>query len=240
MEGKEYYAQIWRMLDTSVDANLQFAKLVMKQEPFNTKYFFCDYSYEIIKWIAVTIFSVKSKDVDDFIYTLYGDYFEFVSNPIDQSNKPQWYQLKSYKGLNDMKLKSWLMKNSHQFFARKKKREDQRSSAENELIDFVDYEALLSVGDNQESLSDEECIYRERLSRAWNALSDKDKTILKCLILKKTNWNDAFEELNVFINPREGRQVMETWTDKRKQDALAMMKIRAVQHLTNKFNQVKK
>lgn len=239
MADKNQYMDMWRMLDTSVDANLQFAKLVIKGEPCNTKYFFGDYSYEIIKWIAITVFSVKAKFVDDFIYTLYGDYFEFVANPIGDDNKPQWYQLSSYKGYNNMKLKSWLMNNSHQYFARKKKKEDLRALSEGEMLDFVDYEALVNLGDSQENLSDEECIYRERLNKAWSLLSDKDKKIINKLIIEKLNWKDAFEELKEFINPRDGRQVMESWTDKRKQDALAMMKIRAVQHLSKKFNEVK-
>lgn len=239
MRDREQYTQLWQELDSSVNANLQFAQLVIRQEPYNTKYFFGDYSYEIIKWIGISIFSIKANEVENFIYRIYGDYFEFVTNPIDDFNQPQWYQLKSYKGLNDMKLKSWLMKNSHQFFARKKKNEDKRISNEGELIEFVDYESLLGLGDSQECLSDEDCIYRERLSKAWSSLSEKDKNILHYLILEKLNWQDAFDELNEYIKPRGGRQVMETWTDKRKQDALAMMKVRAVKHLTKRFNQVK-
>ena len=70
-------------------------------------------------------------------------------------------------------------------------------------------------------------------------MSDKDRNVLTHLILEKMYWEDAFEELKEFINPREGKQVMESWSDKRKQDALAMMKIRAVQHLTKQFNQLK-
>lgn len=240
MADKEKYKDMWRMLNTSVDANLRFAQFVIDREPCNTKYFFGDYSEEIIKWIAISVFSVKAKFLDDFIYTLYGDYFEFVANPIDKNNKPQWYQLRSYKGYNGMKLKSWLMNNCHQYFARKKKKEDLRALNESEMLDFVDYEALVNLGDSQENLSDEECIYRDRLNKAWQLLKDKDKKVIKCLILEKKNWQDAFEELNEYINPREGRHVMETWNDKRKQDALAMMKIRAVEHLSKRFNEVKK
>lgn len=239
MTEKEKYINIWNNLNSSVDANLQFAKLVITQEPNNTKYFFGDYSYEIIKWIAATIFNAKAKDLDNFIYKLYGDYFEFVANPINEFNLPQWYQLKSYKGLNNMKLKSWLMKNSHQFFARKKKNEERKAFAENEMIDFVDYEALLGLGKSTDNMSDKDCVYQECLKKAWAKLSDKDRNVLTHLILEKMYWEDAFEELKELINPREGKQVMESWSDKRKQDALAMMKIRAVQHLTKRFNQLK-
>ena len=81
MIEKDKYIDLWNSLNSSVDANLQFAKFVITQEPNNTKYFFGDYSYEIIKWIAATIFNAKAKDLDNFIYKLYGDYFEFVANP---------------------------------------------------------------------------------------------------------------------------------------------------------------
>ncbi len=236
---KEQYEKLWLSLDLSVDANLQFARHVMDREPYNTKYFFGDYSYEIIKWIAITLFSVRASETDDYIYKIYGDYFEFVTNPIDDFNQPQWYQLKTYKGLNNMKLKSWLMKNAHQYFARKKKADDKRNFVEGEMIEFVDYEVLLGLGDSHESLSDEDCIYRKRLAAAWSRLSEKDKDIIQHLVLDKLNWRDAFDELSEYLNPKGGRQVMETWSDLRKQKALAMMKSRAVEHLTNRFNQVK-
>lgn len=233
------YVDLWQLLDSSIDANLRFAELVINQEPNNTRFFFGDYSYDIIKWIAITIYSVNAKEADKVIYQLYGDYFDFVSNPIDDLKKPQWYQLKSYKGINDMKLKSWLMKNAHQFFARKKQKEDKKNISEGELLDIVDYEALLGLGDSQESLTDNECIYRDRLSKAWAALSEKDKNILHYLVIEKLYWEDAFDELNEYINPRNGRQVMRGWSDKRKQDALAMMKAQAVKHLIKKFNSFK-
>lgn len=233
------YSDLWKLLDSSIDANLQFAQYVIIQEPNNTKFFFGDYSYDIVKWIAISIYSVNAKEADNVIYQLYGDYFEFVTNPIDDFNKPQWYQLKSYKGLNDMKLKSWLMKNAHQFFARKKQKDDKKKISEGEILDIVDYEALLGLGDSQESLTDCECIYRDRLAKAWSALSEKDKNVLHFLVIEKLYWEDAFDELNEYINPRDGRQVISSWSDKRKQDALAMMKAQAVKHLIKKFNSLK-
>lgn len=238
MKGEEKYQDLWKKLNTSVEANLQFAQFVVKQEPNNIKYFFGNYSYEIIKWIAATIYNAKASEIDDIVCKIYGDYFEFVANPINDFDQPQWYQLKSYKGLNEMKLKSWLMKNSHQYFARKKKIEEKNAFIESEMIDFVDYEALLGLENSTECMSDKDCVYQERLKKAWIALSEKDQCVLTHLVLEKMYWEDAFDELKDFINPREGKQVMETWSDKRKQDALAMMKVRAIQHLTKRFNQL--
>lgn len=51
MTEKEKYINIWNNLNSSVDANLQFAKLVITQEPNNTKYFFGDYSYLLAELI---------------------------------------------------------------------------------------------------------------------------------------------------------------------------------------------
>lgn len=239
MKEAENYTSLWDALDSSVEANLKFARLVINQEPKNIKFFFGPYSYEILKWISLTVFSAKGKDVEENIYQIYGDYFEFVSNPIDDKNRPEWYQLTSYKGKNGLKLKSWLMNHSHQYFARKKMISDKLKSNEDEILEYIDYEALLGIGDSMESLSDEECVYRERLAKAWAALSDKDKNILRILVIEKTNWKRAFDEIREYINPRDGMQVIESWNDKRKQDALAMLKIRAVTHLRNRFNQVK-
>lgn len=233
------YEELWKMLPSSVDANLRFAQLVINSEPCNTRYFFGDYSYEIIKWIAISVYSANAKEIDDLIRNLYGEYFEFVTYPVDDLNQPQWRQLKLYKGAKGLKLRSWLMKNSHQHFVKKKMVEKLRAANEDRLADFVDYQKIIETCANTEDITDEEYINRVCLNQAWASISEKDKTILLCLIIKKMSWKDAFDKLSGYINPREGRQAMETWTDKRKQDALALMKIRALKHLSVKFNQLK-
>lgn len=235
MDKKRQYEELWCLLSTSVSANLQFAQYVINQEPINTKYFFGDYSYDIVKWIAIKLFDARGEEIDKTLCRIYGDYFEFVTGPYNDINQPQWYQLRTYKGENKMKLKSWLMKNAGRDFARKRKNFQKIANSEREMLDYVDYESLLSLEKDQDDMRDEQYIYKKRLKRAWDTLSDKDKDIIHYLVIEKLNWEDAFEELSHYINPRKGKEVMKTWDSKRKQDAIAVLKGRAIKHLIKRF-----
>lgn len=234
---ENYYSNLWKKLDNDIPSNIQFAQLVYQQEPLNTRYFFGDYSYPILKWIAISFF--RKDQIENVIYTLYGDYYEFVSYPIDDFNNTQWYQLKTYRGENGMKLKTWLMSNFYQYFTKRKIKIEKQHDKENGLLDFIDYVSLISLDICDNELSDEEHYCRERLKKAWQLLSDKDKRIIDYLVIEKLHWRDAYEELNCYIRPRNGREAMTSWTDKRKQDALAMMKARAIEHLAERFNKTK-
>ncbi len=239
MGKREEYEQLWSQLPLKVEANLAFAGLVANGESINTKYFFGDYSFPILKWVIITLYAPKNKDIREVLYQFTGDYYDFVSGPLDDNNRPQWYQLTSYRGDNGLKLKTWLQSHGYQYFSKKKIKSDKQSSSESELIEFVDYEALLGLEDGNAECSDKDLSYRERLQRSWSTLSERDKNILHFLVIEKLHWEDAYDELNCYINPREGRAVMEQWSDKRKQDALSLMKARAIKHLVKRFNELK-
>lgn len=239
MVKREEYKQLWVRLPSDVEANLTFARLVIIGEPLNTEYFFGEYSFPILKWIIITLYAPKNKDFREVLYQFTGDYYDFVSGPYDDNNKPQWYQLTSYRGDNGLKLKTWLRSHGYQYFSKKKIKSDKQSSSESELIEFVDYEALLGLENGTAEYSDKDLLYRERLQRAWSTLSERDKNILHFLVIEKLHWEDAYDELNCYINPHKGRGVMEKWSDKRKQDALSLMKARAIKHLVKRFNDLK-
>lgn len=240
MSNKEKYKELWELLPSDIKANLAFAHLVASGEPVNTQYFFGDYSLPILKWVIITLYTPKNTDIREVLYQFSGDYYDFVSSPVDENNKPQWYQLTSYRGDNGLKLKTWLQSHGYQYFSKKKIKTDKQSNSESELIEFVDYEALLGVEDGSDECSDKDLVYRKRLQRAWNELSERDKNILHILVVEKLHWKDAYDELNAYMKPREGRAVMEQWSDKRKQDALSLMKGRAIKHLIKRFNEQKR
>jgi hypothetical protein len=236
MQSLEYYKSLWARLPKDIPANLEFAKLVSEEEINNIQYFFADYSVPIIKWIAITIYS--NKPLKYIIPFITSDYFFFAAEPIDKKGK-HWKQLTSYKGINGQKLKSWLMHNAHQWFARKHSKQQKKENIEGELLEFVDYESLLMLGNDIADYSAEELIYLKRLQKAWNLLSEKDKDIIQILIIDKLHWIDAYDELKDHIKPKKGKAAMESWPNKKKQDALASLKGRAVRHLIEKFNIVK-
>lgn len=97
MGKREEYEQLWSQLPLKVEANLAFAGLVANGESINTKYFFGDYSFPILKWVIITLYAPKNKDIREVLYQFTGDYYDFVSGPLDDNNRPQWYQLTSYR-----------------------------------------------------------------------------------------------------------------------------------------------
>lgn len=231
------YKDLWNKLPFDIPSNIHFAKLVSEEEPVNSHFFWSNYSKPILKWIAVSVYA--GHKLEDIIPLIMTQYYMFVSNPFIE-NKPQYYQLTSYKGLNELKLESWLKRNGKQYFVKEEKKKVKQNNDATDLLEFVDYEALLSLDSEEKELNDEELRNRESLKAAWNLLSDKDKDVLHLLVIQKIYWEDAYDELNQYISPKGGRQVMEGWSNKRKQDALANMKARAIEHLVMKFNKVKR
>lgn len=235
---QEKYKKLWEKLPTDVAANLEFAKLVMLGEYHNQVYFFGDYSEPILRFICVKVFS--SHKIEDAIITIKSEYYEFVAKPYDKkSHKPQWYLLKRYEGRNGLKLKGWLSNNSIHHFSRLKTKSDNEEKNKSELLDFMDYETLLSKDCYESEQSDEELVRNNRAKKAFEMLSEKDQDVINCLVLEKMHWTEAYERLNVYMKPRKGREVMETWSTKRKQDALAVLKARAIEHLQARYNNVK-
>lgn len=232
------YKELWDKLPTDVSANLEFAKFVAQEEPSHSRYFWGEYSIPILKWIALTVYS--NKPIEEVVPSIMAQYYFFVIRPIDEKNKPQYYQLRAYKGLNGLKLETWLKRNGRQHFVKEVKEDEQRENNTTDLLEFVDYETLLSLDCEAIELNDEELRNRERLRAAWESLTEKDKDVLHQLVIEKSYWKDAYEDLRQYIFPKDGKQVMEEWTDKRKQDALALMKARAIEHLIVKFNTVKR
>lgn len=231
------YNDLWNKLSTNIAANLRFAELVSHEEPKNSRYFWGEYSNSILRWIAVSVYS--GHKMDDIIPQIMTQYYLFVSNPfIDY--KHHYYQLTSYKGLKDLKLESWLKRNSKQYFVKLEKKSARENIETADMLEFVDYEALLSLNSKEKDIDDADCSRSDCLSASWNLLSDKDKDVIHLLVIQKLHWEDAYDELNHYINPKGGRQVMEGWTNKRKQDALANLKARAIEHLIIKYNKVKK
>ena len=225
------YTQLWKDLPFDINANLEFARLIYEdEEAHNIRYFFDQFSIPILKWIALNVYS--GQQIDKTLPNILGMYLTFLWDP------KKWYQLKQYSGSNNLKLANWLKRNGVQWFTRKVSAENKRENQETDLIDYVDYNSLLSLSCYDENdKTDEELTRLHKLKHAWGQLNDQDKDILEILVIQKLHWSDAFEELNQYMNPIGGREQMQNWDDRHRQRALSALKARAILHLTNLFNQ---
>lgn len=230
------YKEFWNLLSTNVDANLKFAKKVADGDSIHQYYFFGEYSKPILSWIifhALYKAYLPSEERE-----IIGKYYEFVAGPFKEA-VPQWYQLLCYKGKNDEKLHSWLKRNGCQWFRKDKIKEEKENEKLSELLEYRAYDTLNDVEDDEDFVTDERLEKDRRLSVAWEQLNDKDREVLKLMVMKESHWSDAWEILNKYISPKAGRDVMLTWTSKRKQDALALLKERAIKHLEMRYNLLK-
>lgn len=226
------YKDFWSLLPKNVEANLKFAKEVAAGDTMHQYYFFGEYSEPILSWIIVhALYKSYTPNAEREIT---GQYYEFVAGPF-KDHTPQWSQLKWYKGINNEKLHSWLKRNGCQWFRRDKIKEEKELG---KLSEFKDCCALNDVEDDN-YLSDEQLIKEQKLQAAWGMLNDKDQEVLTLMVIKELHWSESWEALNKYINPREGREVMLTWTLKRKQDALSLLKGRAIEHLEARYNLLK-
>lgn len=231
----EAYKEFWNLLPTNVEANLKFAKEVAAGDSMHQYYFFGEYSKPILSWIIVhALYKSYTTNAERAIT---GQYYEFVAGPFKECI-PQWAQLKWYKGINNEKLHSWLKRNGCQWFRKDKNKEEKEWGKLSELLEFKDYGALNDVEDN-DYLSDEQLVKEQRLQTAWGMLSDKDQEVLTLMVIKELHWSESWEALNKHIHPRAGREVMLTWTPKRKQDAMALLKERAIEHLEARYKILK-
>lgn len=225
------YKEFWNLLPVNVEANLKFAKEVADGDTMHQYYFFGEYSKPILAWIIVHALYKSYTSGSEREIT--GKYYEFVSGPI-KDDIPQWAQLRWYKGINNEKLQTWLKRNGCQWFGKDRVKEGKELELLSELIEFKDYSALNDIED-EECISDEQLVRERKLQTAWGMLNDKDQEILTIMVIKELHWCESWETLNKHIHPRAGREVMSTWTPKRKQDALALLKERAIEHLEARY-----
>lgn len=232
----ESYKRIWSILPTSVEANLLFAKEVAAGNAIHQSYFFAEYSKPILSWIIVN--ALYKNDSPSAEREILGQYYEFVAGPFKESI-PQWSQLRWYKGLNKEKLHTWLKRNGCQWFRKINVKEEKSWTKLFSLIDISRDRALSEIED-EESISDVQLEKERYLNIAWGLLNEKDRKVLTMMVIDNKHWTESWIELSTFINPKCGRDIMNSWPPKLKQDSLARLKERALDHLSSRYKIVNK
>jgi len=116
-----------------------------------------------------------------------------------------------------------------------------KANSEEELLDYRDYESLLKCDQSEEEGDN---ITHTRMKRAFSKLKERDQKVLQYLVIDKKAGIDAYPLLEEYIHPQSkdgmtGDEVKKAWTTKQKQDAVSLMKGRALQYLLVKYNEEK-
>ena len=224
----------WKNLDKRLrdDAgyalNRELAAMVVENEPHAVHYYLTVIGQPIVDHITQTI---THRDV-------YSEYYMFLSAPYDEATyTPSWHKVSLYKGEACM-LSTYTSHIATRHFCKQALKERKISESESELLEFADYESLLNYDKASADDTDPEVAHRVR--RAFEALSERDQQVIRCLVIECMNSLDAFDELSHLIKPRcpEGvtpDEVKAGWTAKQRQDAMSLLKGRAVKHLIAEY-----
>lgn len=217
--------------DPEYTANLEFARRVINNYEAVVNYYVGEMSTDIINRIN----HIMKRDS-------YAEYYEFLSSPFNEKNKkPEWHKISLYEAI-DCKLKSYTSTISCRHFYKVANKEQKLRNSETDLLEYKDYEALLLC---DQSNDDSEDITKQWMSNAYKELSERDQLVLKCLVIEKQNSLEAYEALKDFIHPipKDGmtsEEIKASWSVKRRQDAISLMKGQALKRLLVKYNEQKK
>lgn len=218
--------------DSEYSANKELAALIVNNDPQAVHYYLTEIGMPIMTYIER---SIMHRDIS-------AEYYIFLSSPFNENiGKPEWHKVALYKGI-DCLLSSYTSCIASRYFCKLANKENKVKEKEGELLDFVDYESLLKCENTE---NDEDNIQTKCIRQAYSQLSERDRMALRYLVIEKQSSIEAFPLLSPYIKPRpqEGLtsdEIKQKWTIKQKQDAMSLMKGRALTHLQKKYMMIKK
>ncbi len=244
----------------SVGEDLRFVRYIVENDPEAVRYFMYEFSVPILRYIANNVFSMENDpEYGEPYLQLVGEYYLFIGDPFElpedsTSKEPRWHKLSLYIGKSKARLYTYVFRITLRYFIRKKDEFVNKEKNADGLLEYVDYEALLGYDLAEEEMSAEEI--EEALKRAHEAfhlLKEKDQEVLRIMVMEKTHWSKAFDLLRKYLDPLGPKKAWQSWsfeekqaaidqywTPKQKQDAISLLKVRAISHLTDRYNQLKR
>lgn len=199
-------------------------------------YFLTEFSYPFLDYIAVAICNSETSA------EISGEYYEFISKMDIKTNTP-YYKLTLFKGIRDSSLQSYVSIITTRYFTaiekKKAKTEDNIVSIDSfdisrkdfsgsDVIDNPWYTTLIECED-VDSLNEEDQTCQQLID-ALNLLPEREQLVIKLMVMGDSSTLDAFDELEPFIALTAKTPTSE-WTKKQKQDAVSLLKGRALEHL---------
>jgi hypothetical protein len=175
------------------------------------RYFFKVKCASFLNYIALNVYN-------DCMESILGEFYEFIS-----SN--DWHVLRNYKKINNASLSTYLSRCSLYYFIKKKK--NNKEAAEFYCLDNDEIIKQL------EKMTDEEPTSDTRVWKAYSKLNERDRKVIRRLIIEEKKSIDIADEIWPYVNSKE-----KNWHKlpvKRVQDTIAMMKRRALFELVKEI-----
>lgn len=236
--------------------DLAFAKLIISNNPEAVNYFLGEYSIRFLRYIANNILHLNNNyEYGEPCNLIQGDYYIFIAAPFNciKNNIPEWHKIALYKSKDEARLYTYVSHIAKNHFIKNKIKYKNEKKATTELLEYMDYDALLKYDYADENIDENTPESLQNLHKAFISLSEKDQVVLQYLVMDKMHWSDAFEELRVYLDPlgpddewksysyeEKQKAIDRCWEPKQKQDAMAGLKKRAIAHLSSRFSKLKK
>ena len=214
--------------------NLEFKRRIVSNDVDSVEYYLGDYSKDIVSYIEANIVH----------HSILTEYYFFLSDPLDSNREPTWHRVSLYDGRRGSSLYTYTSNISFRHFCRQAAKERKQANKHVELLDFLDYESLIQCDfANYDDENHEEMKNRARM--AYSRLSERDKQAINVLVIKKMHWSKAFDALCPYLNPKTygefdtREKVLASWSNKQKQDAMSLLKGRAIERLQRLYKSIK-
>ena len=196
-------------------------------------FFLKEYSTPMLSSIAADLFHCGYKEI-------YGEYYEFISQENPETKVP-FYKLTLFQGKNNSNLKSYTSTITTRYFTNKKIVDD-KTKNKTRLVSIDEGQTLKTDVFGGEAiynpwfalLLDKEVkkdgVLETKVNKAFAELPEREQLVINLMVKDNASGLEAFEDLKDYLNPREDNPISE-WDDKNKQDAMALLKGRALKHL---------
>lgn len=229
-------AKLLKQQNTS--AEHEFVHRISNNAKLEVQYFLNEYSIPMLNSIGKDIHADITIDTSgrvSYYQSLMAPYYFFIS-----ARDLKWHKLCLFKNKNDASLASYLSCITSRFFRNEKMKED-NNSINKKSISVQENEDVAILLEQREDI--DETIDPTLLSLALKAKDrlpdERDRKVIELLIMDDTDTLDAFEELSAYIAPKKSPPIKD-WDNKRKQNAVSLLKLRAKEHLRIEFQKLLK
>lgn len=217
------------------DADLELARRVVCNNVPSVNYYMGEFSDGIVDYVKRAICNGKDPRSEMFV---------ILSSPIQSDGTPAWHRVSLYRAYKGCSLQTYTRNISIRELIKIEKK-DKASNPSKEFLDFLDYESLLKCESSSDDIGyEEKSTMFHKVKEAFLKLNYRDRLVIQLLIIEKHPALEVFNQLSPYMHPKANNgktpeEVISMWSNKQKQDAISLMKGRAVSKLSKLYFSLK-
>lgn len=210
-----------------------------KQSREARDYFLGDFSTPILAYVSTKIYHHSNWE------EILGEYYEFISKENKETKTP-YYKVTLYNQLKNSTLRKYVTVITTRYFVDEKVRDEKitertisldGSSTYNEdkygnvVIENPWFNLLIGNDGHNEGYDITPDVY-QKIDYVFSKLPERDVKVIKLMVMNSLSGLEAFEEMRFYLS-KGAKTPVNTWTNKQKQDAMALLRARALKHFNN-------